>query len=493
MSSPVALPFRSIIQIEDSGTAVYLQISRQLINAIQRGALVGGARLPGSRSLARLLGVHRKTIIAAIGELEAQGWVTVLPNRGTFITSKPPIHAVAPLVCDLEFLAAYPARTGYRFHNSMLLDRPVSAGKPALEFTDGEPDVRLAPLDKLARAYSRVMIRKTSRKLLAYSHREGNFYYREQLATYLNNTRGLHIAPENVLTTRGVQMGIYLASTILLEPGDLVVVGQLSYYVANMIFQQAGAEVHQIPVDASGISVAALRLLCEQRKVRMLYLTPHHHYPTTVTLSAERRVELLQLASQYGFIILEDDHDYDFHFQSSPLLPLASADRHGMVVYIGSFCKALAPGLRQGYLIAPTDLIGEAAKLRYIIDRQGDLVMEQALGELLADGEIQRHLKKSIKTYRSRRDWFTQELHRTLGDYLQFTQPPGGLAFWAEWTRPVSLLRTSHACAKYGLHIPQTLLFQTGDLTAMRLGFGHFNETEMTGALETLAEAVIGL
>ena len=110
----------------------------------------------------------------------------------------------------------------------MLLDRPLSLSRVDLEFTDGLPDVRLAPMDKLAKAYSSVLRRNNNRKYLTYSHVEGNIWFRERLATYLNNTRGLHIGAENIITTRGIQMGIYLASTLLLKKGDNVVVGDLS-------------------------------------------------------------------------------------------------------------------------------------------------------------------------------------------------------------------------------------------------------------------------
>jgi len=257
-----------------------------------------------------------------------------------------------------------------------------------------------------------------------------------------------------------------------------------------MIFQHTRARIETVPVDEQGISVEALRKLCTRKKIRMLYLTPHHHYPTTVTLSAERRVEILQLAQTYGFIILEDDHDYDFHFNSSPLLPLASADSAGMVVYVGSFCKALSPGLRQGYVVAPENLIRELAKLRRIVDRQGDLVMEQAMAELLKEGEIQRHLKKALKIYQARRDLFCNLLVTHFGSDIRFQSPPGGLAVWLEWTVPVNLLRSSQRCYKRGLTIPQTLLFQNENISAMRLGFGNLNEAEIEEALQILKDSV---
>ena len=491
MSSPVEIPFKSVILLErGTATPVYLQIARQMINAIQRGVLNKGVKLPGTRSLAEILDVHRKTVVAAYNELDAQGWIEMLPNKGTFVTDKSPVLKAGSLPFNAENLVSYPKKTGFSFEQSMLLDRPVSVSGTGLEFTDGLPDVRLAPMDKLAKAYSSVLKRSNNRKYLNYAHVEGNTYFRDKLAIYLNNTRGLHITKENIITTRGIQMGIYLASMLLIRKGDLVIVGNLSYYTANMIFQQAGANIISVPVDDQGISVDAVRKLCLTKSIRMLYITPHHHYPTTVTLSAGRRVELLNLSVQYGFIILEDDHDYDFHYNSSPVLPLASADSAGMVVYVGSFCKALAPGLRCGYIVAPQNLISELGKFRRIIDRQSDLMMEQALAELLDEGEIQPHIKKAQKVYHHRRDLLSTLLTEHLSEYLAFTSPPGGLAIWTEWQKDINLMRISKACLKKDLLLPQTLLFQTGQLSAMRLGFGNLNEQELSEAVGIMKEVL---
>lgn len=490
MSSPVEIPYKNVLLIDRaSGTPVYLQVARQMINAIQRGVLISGVKLPGTRRLSEILEIHRKTAVAAYAELDAQGWIETLPNKGTFVTNNTNASKADPLNFTSAFLGSYPSETGFTFRKSMLLDRPVSVAKTTLEFTDGLPDVRLAPLDKLAKAYSSVLKRGMNGRHLGYSHIEGNEYFRDKLAGYLNNTRGLHVGKENIISTRGIQMGLYLASTLLLEPGDTVIVGEPSYYVANMIFQQAGAKILSVPVDSQGVSVEAIRRLCATRRIRMLYITPHHHYPTTVTLASERRVELLNLSVQYGFIILEDDHDYDFHFSSSPVLPLASADGAGMVVYVGSFCKALAPGLRSGYLVAPRNLIAELAKLRRIIDRQGDLMMEQALGELLHEGEVQRHLKKAQKVYHQRRDLLCRLLEEEFQDILTCDQPPGGLALWTEWRKDISLMKVSRECLKRNLHLPQALLFQTGQLSGMRLGFGNLSEAEMHRALGILKES----
>jgi GntR family transcriptional regulator/MocR family aminotransferase len=491
MSSPVKIPFKSLIRIDKGlDKAVYLQLAFQLINAIQRGVLVPGIQLPGSREMAAMLDLHRKTIIAAYDELDAQGWIEVRPNKGTFVCTKFQVIPNNASKHHPDFLASYPPRTGYGFKKSILLDLSVVKTNATLEFTDGLPDVRLAPLADLSRVYGTNLKRKSNLKHLGFTPNEGSEYFKEMLTTYLNNTRGLHISKSNVMVTRGVDMGIYLAAELLLQREDLVLVADLSYYVANMIFQKVGAKIISVPVDEQGIDVDAVREMCKTQHIRMLYLTPHQHYPTTVTLSAERRVELLNLSVTYGFIILEDDYDYDFQFNNSPILPLASADTQGMVIYIGSLAKSLAPGFRSGYLVAPENLIKELGKLRGLIDRQGDVLMEQALAELLEEGEIQRHLKKTLKVYMERRDAFCALLQTHLGKVVSFEVPAGGLAVWTKWKTDLNLMRISNNCMRNHLYLPQTLLYQKRGLSAMRLGFGNQNVEELERSVKILAAAV---
>jgi GntR family transcriptional regulator/MocR family aminotransferase len=491
MSSPVDKPIQSILQVDRlSDIPVYIQIARKMIQAIQRGTLSAGVKLPSTRALADMLQIHRKTAVAAYQEVDAQGWIEILPNKGTFVSKKSLVLKAESLLTAQAKEPTYPQKAGFAFQESMLLDRQLHIRPSNLAFTDGLPDVRLAPWDKISKAFSSVLKRKNNTRNLVFSHVEGNVYFRDQLSDYLNDTRGIPIGAENILTTRGIQMGIYLACSVLLQSRDNVIVGNLSYYVSNMIFQQAGARIQSVPVDEEGICVEAVEELCKKMKIRMLYLTPHHHYPTTVTLSAARRVALLNLAVQYGFVILEDDYDYDFHYESSPVLPLASADVSGMVVYIGSFCKALAPGLRTGYIVAPQNFIAELAKHRRIIDRQGDLSMEQALGEMLAEGEIQRHLKKAQKIYHSRRDLLCEILSTQFEGIVQYRKPNGGLAIWTEWGKEINLLKLSRNCQKKNLYLPQTLLFQNEQVRAIRLGFGNMTESEMGQAISILKESI---
>lgn len=488
MNSPVDIPFHRFVQLDkDLQTPIYLQLAQQLSKAIQLGYLPNGTKLPGTRNLSKIFDLHRQTVVAAIQELEAQGWIATLPNKGSFILQQPQPKAVNVYTHNFK-PRTYPKQTGYPIFRSNLLDNPFEIATCTYSFNDGQPDYRLTQLENLSSLYSASLKRKNNRQKLY--NNEDSEYFSTQLSNYLNYSRSLNIGKDNLLITRSTEMSLYILSKILLQPGDVVLVGQLGYFTANMIFQQAGARLNTIPVDGQGIVVDFIKNHYKKGEIKLLYLTPHHHYPTTVSLSAQRRLDLLQLANDYGFIIIEDDYDYDFQYEKTAILPLACGDTNGMTVYIGAFGKSLAPNFKTGFMVAPQNLIAEARKYMGIIDRQGDVIMEQALGEMIEEGDIHRHLKKSLKVYRERRDHCCHLLAQLFEGQLIFEKPNGGLAVWLRWQTPVSLYQMAKACGQKDVFIPKLLLYQNKNLCAMRLGFGHLNEEEMSHCLQVMRDVV---
>lgn len=483
------LPYATLVPIDrDSQTTVYLQITKALIQLIKQGVVASGTKLPGTRAMADHLQVHRKTVIRAYEEILSQGWIEQMAARGTFVSRKLP--EIIPEKINSQPLTQYPQQTGFVLRKDTILHRPVIKAGHLMGFDDGFPDVRLAPVDVLSRKYRTILQRSFQRNLLSYADTLGNMYLRQQLADYLHQSRGLAVSADSICITRGSVMGIHLAARIICHPGDTVVVGETNYLAANLIFRHLGTNLIKVPVDAHGISVDHIEQLCQQKPIRMLYVTPHHHYPTTVTLSAERRIRLLQLAQQYGFAIIEDDYDYDFHYASSPILPLASADTHGMVVYVGSLTKAIAPAFRVGYLVAPQNLVEEAGYLRRITDRQGDTILEQAMAELIAEGELKRHLKKAQKLYHQRRDVFCQLLQDGLGDTILFKIPDGGMAVWATFAPHLDLSALSQKAQQNGLLLGSGQNYDSIGLNATRMGFASLAVEEMEPLVEKLTELI---
>ncbi|MDR6196866.1 PLP-dependent aminotransferase family protein [Siphonobacter sp. SORGH_AS_0500] len=464
-----------------SSQPLYLQLSTQLMDHIRSGQLLCGQQLPSSRKLAERLQVHRKTIVQAYDELLAQGWLESRQGSGTFVTTHFP-ESKPSLQTSFD-----PLKTaGFSFESKPFLERPPLLAQGPYHLDDGFPDVRLAPLLDLSRAYRNQLLRSNAYSRLGYNDPMGSGWLREQLSLYLNETRGLHTTAANVLIVRGTMMGFFLTSTAFVKPGDYVALDSMSWSGSTLNLEQTGARMLSVPVDEHGLQVEVLAELCQQYPIRMLYLTSHHHYPTTVALKAERRMKLMSLSRQYGFLIFEDDYDFDFHYEQKPLFPLASVDTSGMVMYCGSFTKTIAPAFRVGYLVGPEDAIRHLSRLRRIIDRQGDMMLENALAQLLEEGLIQRHLRKALRIYKKRRDYFAQALSHELADNIHFQTPEGGLAFWTQFKEGTNLVEVASKALKKGLYFSNGI--QHGPLTfpSTRLGFASSNEEELSHCVKIL-------
>jgi len=334
MNSPVSQIIKQLVSFDKSIVQpVYIQVAQQIINAIQRGYLEKGSRLPGTRVLSEVLLIHRNTAVAIYDELASQGWVDIIANKGTFVLV--PEASIVKIKAATQYLGhayAYPKVAGFPFQTSFHLASTVQNTTSKYTINDGKPDLRLHPVHQFSRWYSAAMKRKSLFNKWNRTQASTPSVFSTQLCNYLNVTRGFHINSNNLINTRSTEMSLYTVSQLLITQQDLVLVGQLSNYAANMIFQEAGATIRTIPVDDEGLQVEYIKTHFVKQSIRCVYVCANRDYPTTVTLSAKRRLELLELAKLYGFAIIEDDYDYDFQLEGSAMLPMASADTHGMVI-----------------------------------------------------------------------------------------------------------------------------------------------------------------
>jgi len=442
-------PFKTNIYIDrTSQRAIYLQLCDQIIGLIKSGKLPRGSKLPGSRTMAEDLQIHRKTVVAAYEELALQGWIETIAAKGTFVQKKLPIVQPTSIVDHTQDF--YQEKSTFSFSKLPNIDFKkkiiVQTNKNTIKIDDGVPDNRLAPIDEIAKVYRNITKKKYHKELLGYNSIYGNLELRKALVSYLHQTRGMQISTENILITRGSQMGIYLSSQLILNQGGYIVVGNTNYIAASHTFSQAG-------------------------------------------VSAERRMHLLQLAQKYHFAIIEDDYDYDFHYNHAPILPLASNDSKGNVVYIGGFTKSVAPAIRIGYLIAPKDFVQEAAQARRIIDRQGDMVLEQALAQMIHTGDVQRHCSKALKVYKRRRDFFCELLQKKLSEYFEFQIPQGGMAVWVKLRKKYNWETVMAKCAAQDLiFINNWKRYDTNNSghNGIRMGFASHNEEELLAIISRL-------
>jgi GntR family transcriptional regulator/MocR family aminotransferase len=309
------------------------------------------------------------------------------------------------------------------------------------------------------------------------------------LAAMLREERAIAVSDEGLIVTHGSQHAIDLVTRVLVRPGDRVVVEDPGYPPVRDTFRLAGATLVPIAVDARGLDVASLARACEQAPVRLVYVTPHHHYPTMAVMAPERRAALLALAKKHRFAIVEDDYDHEFHFSGRPVLPIASADAHGSVIYVGSLSKMLAPGLRLGFLVPPRELLEDLVRVRFASDRQGDHAKEAAVASLIDDGELTRHVRRARRVYLARREVLVTELRRALGDRVSVEEPSGGLAVWARIDRDVEGLRDRALRRGVMFFVGKDFTFDARSLPFARFGFGSLDAQELTRAVRLVGEA----
>jgi GntR family transcriptional regulator/MocR family aminotransferase len=484
-------PWQLQIVIDREGpTAAYLQITQAVIDAIRQGRLAPGSALPGTRTLAGRLSVNRKTVEQAYDEMIAQGWLTAETTRGTFVSALLP--AVGPDAAKgppapMDEPPDFPLRRA-------LPDLPFVAAAPGERvFDDGTPDTRLMPAELLARTYRRVLLAASRRNQLGYGDPRGSLVLRQAVADMLKQDRGLECGPDNICLTRGSQMGIYLAARLVAQPGDAVVVEALTYPPAREAFRAHGATTLSIGLDDQGLMVDELEACCRRQRVRAVYVTPHHQFPTTVLLPPERRIRLLALAEQFGFAIIEDDYDHEFHFAHRPMLPMASLIGWRKLLYIGSLSKLLSPSLRIGYLVAAKAVIERAAGEIMMIDRQGDPVTEAAAAELMTSGALKSHTRRVLRVYAERRGCLAEALRRELGGALTFSLPQGGLAIWVKFAAGIDPVALAEVARAHGVgFLPGRAFSSRADaaIQGARLGFASMNEAELREAVARLATAI---
>ena len=492
MYNPVLTQHFASLSFDHSAKrAVYLQLADAILAMIKTAKLNPKQKLPASRELSSLLALNRITVSKAYDELMAQGWLESFVGKGTFVSAHLP--DIQPKALNNKITVSATETAGFTIPAMPYADKKIVIVTSALHLDDGFPDPKLAPLKELYRAYRNQLTRNVSyTRFGSYNHPAGPEYYKEAISTYLNDTRALKTTPDNILSVRGTVMGINLVCNGLIKPKDVVVSGIPGWNRAENNFIHAGAEHIGLPVDEHGLVVDELRKLCQYKKVRMVYVTPHHHYPTTVPLRIDRRLELLRLANEFGFIIFEDDYDYDFHYGHKPLLPLASADENGMVIYCGSFSKNFSPAFRMGYLVASKNVINHLTQVRILLDRQGDHILDNAMAEILNDGTIQRYLRKTLTIYKERRDFFCEALKTELSDLINFDVPEGGMAIWAKFAADINLQKLAQTVQQKGMYIADQNSFHYPNLkqNAIRLGFASSSIKDLANCVEILKQAL---
>jgi len=468
----------------------YLRIAEGLRQAIQSGRLKPGERLPSCRQLALMLGVHRHTVTAAADELVAEGWLKGGERRA---------HRVAA-VLPSEFFRSRTGKAAPRCLRPLKwrLVRRAGVMKTGTGgtrghryvFAGGVPDLRLFPYDEF-RACVAQALRSAAGRPGGYGDPAGHPGFIDRLSLYLRRVRAL--TGRRIVVTHGSQEGMFLTAQLLLRTGDKVAVDELGFQPAWDAFRAAGADLVPVRLDANGMVPEALEAALNDEPVRLIYLTSHHQHPTTVTLPAERRLRIYELASRRGVPILEDDYDHEFHFRSQPIAPIASSDPCELVIYTSTLSKIMFPSMRLGFLAVPEAIYQPLVNLRAVMTRQNNIFLQDAVARWIDSGGFERHLRRMRRTYQERRDALVDALAvgRRAGLPLDWSVPDGGMALWLDCGVDSDAV-AREASARKVLVTPESRYRFTGTRTGTHLRLGYASQTpeEIRAGTALLLQAV---
>ena len=407
-----------------AGTAAGRWLYGAIREAILGGRLAPGARLPSSRDLAAQYALARGTVVQAFEELTGEGYLEARVGSGT---------RVSPTLPDSLLAVAAPARQGVptaprrrarplsSFGRRLAPLRNLEPG-PIRAFRANQPALDLFPMKLWAQIAGR-SLRRAGTDLLLSCPPLGYPPLRQAVAAYLGAARGVACTPERVAIVSGVQEGLDLAARLFLDPGDRVAVEDPGYDGARLTFETLGARVAAVPVDEEGMQVDEAALA----GARLVYVTPAHQFPLGVGMSLARRLALLEWAAASGALIFEDDYDGEYRYSGRPLPALQGLDRHGQVLFAGSFSKVLFPSLRLGYLVVPDDLLDRFAALLSITHRHAPPLAQAVLADFIADGHFGRHVRRMREVYAERLAALLEAAKQHLAGLLEISDVEAGL------------------------------------------------------------------
>lgn len=465
-------PWLLQIEIDSSSTKpIYIQIADEIISYIKNGTLKAGEALPGTRQIASSLHVNRNTVVQAFEVLLSEGWLSTSERKGSYVSDKLP--SIIPSGRDNKTEFQHKQET---IRNDLIF------------FDDGLPDTSCAPINELARSYRRIFAQKAGWKVMNLASEFGDIRFREGISKMLNHNRSMNTSAKQICITRGSQMAFYLTAQCLFEKGDIILIENPGFRSAWETYLHAGATLIPIAVDDEGIKTDEVENALTKYNVKAIHITPHHQYPTTVTLSLSRRLKLIELSNKHQFTIIEDDYDNEYHFGQRPVMPVSAYEGLHNYVYIGTLSKLIAPAIRVGYIYSSPDFIEKVGRLRKIVDLQGDSIMEQAILELINTGDISRHKKRMVNHYAEKRDFFDDLLAYYLKDKVIYKKPDGGLAFWIQLVSKKNLykVRELTSLKRVGFYTPERFSFGE-PIQGIRLGYASLSKEDLEEGIQVLA------
>jgi GntR family transcriptional regulator / MocR family aminotransferase len=453
-----------------------------------------GQRVPSTRSMAAELQISRISVFNAYEQLQSEGYLETFAGSGTCVARTIPDDASG-------FVPRHGGK-GSEGVTAELGPRRISGRAEALLKVPSEawlqnlgpfrvslPALDQFPLD----IWSKLVVRhsrKLSRSVMAYGDAMGHLPFREAVADYLNTFRGVRCDSSQILVTTGSQQALQISAQVLLNPGDRVLTEEPGYPGARLAFTAADAELIPTAVDSEGMIVPETSR--RGRHARVAYVTPSHQYPIGVTMSAARRMSLLQWAVRTDAWIIEDDYDSEYRFGSRPIASLQGLDVHGKVIYIGTFSKVLFPSLRLGYMVVPKDLLAAFRAARDAADIFSSTLYQAVLTDFIGEGHFARHIRRMRMLYLDRRKGLVGAIRSEMGEILEVIGAEAGMHLVALLPPNVCDVAVSQSAAQNGISaMPLSSCYlKSPKRGGLILGYGGVNLQQIQDGIRKLRISV---
>ncbi len=465
-------------------------LNRQIYDAyraaIVDGSLRPGQRIPSTRVLASEIRVSRFPVLNAYAQLLAEGYFESRVGAGTVIASSLPDQLTSSEAAGSTHASA-PSGPRPVARRASILPRVVRV--PWLQswgaFRVGQVAFDQFPLHVWSKLVAR-RCRSMDAHAFHYGGEMGSMAFRETIANYLRAARSLRCEAEQVMIVAGSQQALEISARVLLDPGNRVWVEQPGYRFARAVFALTGCHPVPVPVDKEGLDVAAGIKQC--RKARAAFVTPSHQFPLGVTMSASRRLQLLDWAQSSGSWIIEDDYDSEYRYESQPIASLQGLDSNSRVIYIGTFSKVLFPSLRLGYIVIPSDLVERFQAIRRVMDLSPPGFYQEVLLDFIREGHFARHIRRMRVHYRELRNALVVSLSKELGRLVEVLGDEAGMHVAVTLQNGSRDLEIAERAARQNLSLWPLSTSYMGEASRQGfiLGFGGTRMTEIPNAVRKL-------
>jgi GntR family transcriptional regulator / MocR family aminotransferase len=489
-------------------TPIYRQLYDWFRHAITSNQLRPGQRVPSTRSLAAELNISRIPVLGAYEQLLAEGYLETFTGAGTCVAKSIPEEAwrlqsskprassqlIAKRATTPENKSSAPRRISKRAA-AMLSVPPQTWLRSLGAFRSSLPALDRFPLSVWSKLVSQHS-RNSPINTMAYGDSMGYAPFREAIAEYLGAVRAVRCEASQILVTTGSQQGLQICAQVLLNPGDRVWMEEPGYPGARLALTSPGAELVPVPVDHEGLNVAeAIRRTgnrARSRQVRLAYITPSHQYPMGMTMSATRRILLLNWAVRTGAWIIEDDYDSEIRFGARPIASLQGLDADGRVIYIGTFSKVMFPALRLGYVVVPKYLVRAFFNARDAADIFSPTLYQAVMTDFIREGHFARHIRRMRMLYAERRAALVEALREHFGDAVEVLGSEAGMHLVALLPHGLKDVAVSKKAAAKGISaMPLSMCYmKTQPRPGLILGYGGTTPAQIREAARILATCI---